>query len=337
MKSMPTTTASNRSPRWTAESSSKMLFASSIVVVAVLLLLLSPLTTTPTFETTQQQIKQLKPRSILLFSQSPHEFTSKVTDCIASSTCHILYHHVQKTGGSNVASRLYPVMESNTNRTTYESKDWCCNQKLVDRFQNDTQDYCLHKKLGIYEVTGTQFGAIADTCRTDNPSHTYVSLISIREPIQRTLSMIHHQCNKNFDKKNATEQAVCSRCQYSKRDAWFWDQFTNQTNAHSLELMQTIQTAAATVAALQSSSSSSSHDGQQNNGVNNNLLLLLDTVMIDSFFELLSEDLDIKIANGRGNKEKTHICNFGMTSSIIKDLYVSQMIYRGLLAGYNMG
>jgi hypothetical protein len=82
---------------------------------------------------------------------------------------------------------------------------------------------------------------------------------------------------------------------------------------------------------------------------------LLDNAMIDAFFELLeghellvssagdvSRTISAAAAStmsqhqpaARSNSEKTHICNFGMTSSMMKDLRMSQLIYRGLTAGY---
>jgi Sulfotransferase family len=245
--------------------------------------------------------------SFILFSSSPAFFADRIADCMDSDTCHILYQHVQKTGGSNFASRLFPIIEN----STYNSSEWCCNQKLVSRFELQPHDFCS-RKLGVYEVTAPQYQEIVATCRNLRPSDEYLPLISIREPIQRTISMINHQCNKNFEFKNETEQAICKMCRYTRDTAWFWKQFVDQTNTIYLELEQMLTT-------------------QKKSNQN---AFLLDSVMIDPFLKLLGRVMEVNVTIGKSNKQKTHVCNFGMTSAMMKDLLVSQMIYRNLVGGY---
>jgi len=53
----------------------------------------------------------------------------------------------------------------------------------------------LGQKMGIYEVRGDQYAEALETCEKQYgpKGHRYVGLVSTREPIQRTLSLIHEQ------------------------------------------------------------------------------------------------------------------------------------------------
>ena len=101
-------------------------------------------------------------------------------------------------------------------------------------------------------------------------------------------------------------------CRYTNDTQWFWKQFVDQTNTIYLELEQMLK------AQKQS----------------NQIVFLLDSVMIDPFLKILRTVMGVNMTIGKSNKEKTHICNFGMTSAMMKDLLVSQMIYRSLVGGY---
>jgi hypothetical protein len=250
-----------------------------------------------------------------LFSTSSFDFVSTLLDCVDSDTCHILYHHIQKTGGSHVASRLFPVFEDRS----YNSTEWCCNEKfLTQRFRQNPQDYCS-RNISIYEIKTDDFAEIHQTCHDIYPSRKFVTLISIREPIQRTLSMIHHQCNKNFDLKNPYEQAMCKKCAYVNDSIPYWDSFIRQTNTLYENLMDVMQ-----------------HQNLRlkQSGRNKPTWLILDNLMIDPFFDLLQNSISDNVTIGRWNKEQTKICNFGMTSTMMKKLLPAQAIYHGLVGGY---
>ena len=250
-----------------------------------------------------------------LFSTSSSEFVVTLLDCMKSDTCHILYHHIQKTGGSYVASRLFPVFEGRS----YNSTEWCCNDKfLIERFRLNPQDYCS-RKLSIYEIKTDDFAEIHQTCHDIYPSRKFVTLISIREPIQRTLSMIHHQCNKNFDLKNPYEQAMCRTCAYVNDSIPFWDSFVRQTNTLYANLMDVMQHRNLRLRHL---------------GRRKPTWLILDNLLIDPFFDLLEISISNKIIKGRWNKEKTKICNFGMPSIMMKNLIPAQAVYNGIVGGY---
>jgi hypothetical protein len=268
----------------------------------------------PTVQRTGET-KSVVTKSYLTFTSSPPTFVDAVVNCILSDTCHILYHHVQKTGGSSVASRLFPVVD----HREYNSSEWCCNEKLLDRFRLNPHEYCS-RKLSVYEVKASQYHEIMETCKHLYPSHEYLALISIREPIQRTLSMIHHQCNKNFDHKNEKEQSVCSNCTYTPESAWFWDQFTIQTNTIYMELLDMVQT--------------DTRHRQLHHLPTKLTWLFLDNFMIDPFLDLFRQTMKVNLTHGKSNKENTHVCNFGMTSSMMKELRRSQMIYASLVGGY---
>lgn len=258
----------------------------------------------------------IKPgRSYETFTSSPHSFVDAVVDCFASDTCHVFYHHVQKTGGSSVASRLFPIVE----HREYNSSEWCCNEKFLDRFRRNPHDYCS-RNLSVYEVKAPQYYEILETCRRLHPSHDYLALVSIREPIQRTLSMIHHQCNKNFGHKKEIEQSICANCTYTPESAWFWNQFTNQTNTIYRELKEMLQ-----------------NDNQQRLLQDQPIeltWLFLDNLMIDTFLDMLKLTMNVELTWGKANKEHTHVCNFGMPSRMMRDLHSSHWIYAGLLGRY---
>jgi Sulfotransferase family len=250
-----------------------------------------------------------------LFSTSPSEFVTTLLDCMDSDNCHVLYHHIQKTGGSHVASRLFPVFEERS----YNSSEWCCNEKfLTERFRQNPQDYCS-RKMSIYEIKTDDFAEIHQICHDIYPSRKFVTLISIREPIQRTLSMIHHQCNKNFDLKNPYEQAMCLKCAYVNDSIPFWDSFVRQTNTLYANLMDVMQHRNLRLKHL---------------GRKMPIWLILDNLMIDPFFDLIESSLSEKTMKGRWNKEQTKICNFGMPSIMMKNLLPAQAVYSGLAGGY---
>ena len=59
----------------------------------------------------------------LLYANDREKFTETFASCIDDPSCRILYNHLQKTGGSYLASKLHPILDENGKR--YNSNKWC--------------------------------------------------------------------------------------------------------------------------------------------------------------------------------------------------------------------
>ena len=166
----------------------------------------------------------------LLYSADPYKFASAFTSCMTDPACRIMYNHIQKTGGSYLASRLYPVLDENGRK--YVSKKWCCDTGLWNRFANQTNHFC-GLKFGIYETGVPMFANIIETCQQHTKKRKReIALITIRDPIKRTLSRINMRCNRSYKTLSEGRKKICQRCNYnySTADRKFYDHYVNQTN-----------------------------------------------------------------------------------------------------------
>ena len=320
-----------------------------------------------------------------IYAHNPNKFVTSFLHCaFHSDSCHIHYHHVQKTGGSRLASRLNPVL-SNPPGVKYSSKKWCCGDDMMERFYRDVNFYCNNNKFGIYEVSATNFTEVVKTCfnynnesaldlpgnghlqlqrrQHQNQKNELMSLMTIREPIQLTLSQIHHQCNKNFNQKSKEEKEICRQCSFQKNPDYFLS-YVEQTNLVYKEIRRSLPI-------LLDLFDNSDGDDDKSNDVNygidddniigssghdneiitkergkkalqrrisrhnSNQIMILDQADIDSFFLLLEKHapLGIMVPEGRGNEERTGTCNFGMSSVMMKSLKPALEIYRILTGG----
>lgn len=234
-----------------------------------------------------------------VFAQNTDTFVERFADCIQDEKCHVLYHHVQKTGGSFLASSLYPVL----NQLPYISKIWCCGNNFMDRFRVDKQHYC-DLKFAVYEVYGGQFEEVVSTCQDhyDENNHRALALVTVREPIQRTLSNIHQQCNKGYHKQSPEKQAICKRCSY-RQDSAFWDGMVQENNKVYSQLLYNLPVDS----------------------------FVIDSLMISNFLMLLERSIQQKIPTGKLNQERKDVCDFHMPSDMFKRLIPSQLAYRYLL------
>jgi hypothetical protein len=100
-------------------------------------------------------------------------------------------------------------------------------------FQN-TETHCVQNKMGIlYQVRGDEYTQVLQACEGNysEAGHTYVGMVTTREPIQRTLSSIHQQCNTGFREKDPSYQAFCRNdCTYDRSSEAFWQRFLDETN-----------------------------------------------------------------------------------------------------------
>ncbi len=259
-----------------------------------------------------------------------------------------------------MASRLHPIL-SNPRGEKYESKKWCCGFPMMERFHKNEELYCETLKFGIYEVLGPQFADVVKTCinhqgknssAADRKNDEIVVLMTIREPIQLTLSQIHHQCNKNFEKKSEEEKIICKKCSFETNPDYFLT-YVKQTNnvyegiASAVPELLDRFNKLSQYSNFYEGSDGSEKRNQTNGGDNwiatvlgsraeeSHRVMILDQADIDRFFRLLEEHSPpgIMVPEGRGNEEKTHVCSFGVTSSMMKALSPALEIYRNLTGG----
>lgn len=248
--------------------------------------------TTPAIRTTEN--------GRIIFGIDPTNFVEGFASCMEDETCHIIYHHVQKSGGTFIASTFYPLL----NNKAYNSQFWCCDYKFMPKFRANPEKYCK-LKLGVYEVVGDQLKEVVDTCQKvyAEQNHHAITFATVRDPVQRTVSFIHQQCNKNY-KRMKEYQPVCDRCSYYE-DQEMWDSLVErQINIY-----------------LQLSYSLPLH------------IYTIEDVMINQFLAMLETRLNRQLPKGAANAEKKQICDFHVPTALFKKFHDARMVYRELLTG----
>ena len=260
------------------------------------------------------------------FYRDPDAFVSAFASCASDEGCRIYYHHVGKTGGTTVETRMFDLFPPK-----FEHGTSCCGHTAMDRFQERRDDYC-DAKFTSYQVKGGHFRDIVSECMSDRSEgeaggvdggridgrpperRSSIALVSFREPIQRTLSSIHQTCNKNKSRRREETRAACERCSYDiEEDRAVWDGLIKRTNL----LYEGIALVSRMVIG----------------GVQ---VLTIDTVDVDNFFTRLRSALSPRwevSTSGVRNTESLSLCNFGMTSDIFRALTPSETIYRNLTLG----
>ena len=262
----------------------------------------------------------------LLYANDREKFSETFASCIDDPSCRILYNHLQKTGGSYLASRLHPVLDENGKR--YNSNKWCCGDGLYDRFINRTKHFC-ELKFSIYETYNVQmFADILQTCQQYTEKRTReVALITIREPIERTLSQINMRCNKGYNRLSNNKKEICQRCNYTS-DPKYFDHYVNQTNELYVGLEATIPTL---VTMLKKRNRVHNNEKVVHTDKTSSNLLILDNSQINSFFDEIEHLRNITLPKGRGNVGYTRICDFEMTSNMIYSLQPALDVYENLI------
>ena len=256
--------------------------------------------------------------SALFYHHDPDAFLQQFEECFFDlDQCRVLYWHVQKTGGSYIASRFYPVLN---NGSFYNSREWCCNEKFMKQsFWPNTEEFCS-KRLGVYEVRSHDYQQVVEACQSieknvpaDQRSR-YIGFVSIREPIARTLSAIHQRCNVHSAKLDAYMREACEQCSYEDhRYKPFFEKFVNETN--------------------------DIYSGLKHYLMGNNAIdfpvYIIDNEQIDDFFTKLEYKVNeefqdyfkrhkelnrvFKFPPGKSNAETSEkLCDFGMPSELIK-------------------
>jgi len=237
----------------------------------------------------------------ILFAKSASRFVEVFFGCLFDQNCHVLYHHVQKTGGTFLASTFYPIL----NQQPYQSHEWCCTDVFIQSFHTNFTEYC-DKRLGVYEVMGSQFEEVVETCHAyynnQTKSHRAIALVTVREPVERIVSSIHQGCNKGYNQSSPEMQAICRQCSYHK-SAVHWDGVVKSTNQVYAELNYELPID----------------------------WLVLDSLMIDRFLQLLEKRLPVPIQRGESNEEKKDICDFHVPSGMFKKLIPAKLAYQKVL------
>jgi len=291
------------------------------------------------------------------------KFNNVLLDCRKDSYCHLLYHHVPKTAGTLLAGLLHRVFDEDGK--PYVSSDWCCYEVFMDgKFNNNPREYCAKRRISILELWGKEFERVMEVCnQKDAPwnqkqqqqhqPHRYIALVSTREPIERTISLINYQCNgdgyENMS-QNLTWQSHCRNCSYvpGTTSEIFFDYFVNDTIKtyngiakyisleSSTDTMSSTTNATKEIQAVINEASKKRRENKQKRYINNKQIpvLLLDTTMINnwirSFDVALNKRIDLhpKITTNwyeaikvyEKNKKNVTMCNFQKTHHIIDKL-----------------
>eukprot|EP01084_Bolivina_argentea_P026895 50008_1 len=259
-------------------------------------------------DTKQTQISSTS--SVFGFYQHPQQFITKLSKCLLSDNCHIYFNHIAKTGGTTIETVLFSMCPPPTNRIQHS----CCGQKMMANFRAHKNEFCSAKftayQLPNLYTNHSYFEEIITTCmKMENI--TAIALISYREPIVRALSHINQICNKNHDSRKEVIQA-CKNCSY-KHNKNFWDKYISLFNIVYKNIYDDIQMI------------------QQMNNID---VLIIENIDLAKMFNDLNKVIsNVTIpSNVRKNQENTSICNFGLKSTLVKQLSDSLKLYRYLIS-----
>jgi hypothetical protein len=256
-------------------------------------------------------------------SQSQHKFVQVLSHCLVDSTCHILYHHVAKTGGTTMETVFQKVFDAPVPESS------CCHANLMSRFRKNKASKWCFSKFSAYQLKQTQdfhdvVGMCADlysnytnhNATQELVPHRAVILTTIREPFSRVVSDIHQICNKNPQLRSNQTLEACGRCSYQK-DVDFWDATAvNLNNRIYHEILADYQEKAA---------------APPPPGITHSLLI--DTIHLSKMFRGLRHAMNISNGvnnTGKQNAEIISLCNFAMPSAMMRKLQPSQDAYRNL-------
>jgi len=234
----------------------------------------------------------------------PDDFLAMFVSCIRDKHCHFYYWHLTKTGGTTITYNFKRVFPKIFKRNS------CCGDIAVRNFKKNVEAYC-HSKFSSFEVPGEDMRMIVETCMKINPRSSSIFMFTFREPISRFISWINELCNKK--KKRSVEwQRVCERCTYAPDTKTTLQLKIEQANKQYL---------------------SASYFTEMN--LKNVQVLTLDTKDLSGFLETPSLQSDFNVTSMLQNPEKKTKCDFGITSSIIRELAPSIGVYRNLTRGAN--
>ena len=270
---------------------------------------------------TLEQKTSSKPKNLWTYRLEPDAFSKQYASCLLDPYCHTLYLHIQKTGGTSVEQVLTKVHG-------YGAFHPCCDNKLINNFKSKPDQFC-NASFQSYQVLPNKFPYLLDTCQEIYDAsplpHRMQILVSVREPISRTLSFIHQQCNRNPNRRSKELLAACDRCNFdSDKDIWL--DFAYRTN-QEYEDVYTLM------------SSRVIQEGDKTYQIAKDLpVLAIDLDDLNPFFDhvqkFLPEEYQIRFRRKKSfNKETLERCSFHMSSEMIKVLSKSTKSYRNLTIG----
>jgi hypothetical protein len=203
---------------------------------------------------------------------------------------------------------------------------------MKNEFWPNVTKYCS-KKLGVYEVRPEEYLQVVQACQdfrendSETRRHRYIGLISVREPIERSVSAIHQKCNVHSGKLLPKTHDICERCSYDNdTDKAFYDKIVNETNGVFTGMKEHLLS-------------------DPNVDIP---LYIIDNEQIDDFFWKLEDLLNLNLRahkdyhfngtfhfpDGKSNVEKSDkLCDFGMPSVLMRHHRTSLDIYHWLWSG----
>jgi len=246
---------------------------------------------------------QCSTASPLNYKDRPYKFVEIVANCLDNEDCVFFYWHMGKTGGTTVYWYFAKVLsESNAHSL-------CCWENAMQKFEKNMQELCA-SKFSSYQVRGDDMRMIVESCVKLRPSLSAVVLFTYRDPISTFVSGVNQWCNIGFNTMSAEFKRVCHRCVYASDTREFFEKKVTWSNN------------------LYSSQSYITEMVKSNVQV-----LLLDVIDLSGFLELQSKRGGFHTTASRMNSGKTNICDYGITSEIIKKLSPSVDVYRNLSLG----
>ena len=192
----------------------------------------------------------------VFYHTRPEDFVGIVADCAFDDWCGLLYQHVPKSGGSTFEAYFFGMFPPDTEgtglsehlvmRTRFQNSMFWIDKNEKTGRTNDVsasnariEPYCGRSKFTSYQDQSRGYADIVQACLdgTKTTKRKFVSISSYREPISRTLSVIHQWCNKNFGAQTEKMKRACRRCSYpdpvvdqaGMDDKAVWDGVANMT------------------------------------------------------------------------------------------------------------
>jgi hypothetical protein len=177
--------------------------------------------------------------------------------------------------------------------------------------------------MGVYEVRSHEYQEVLRTCQdfrrnqlrnstseTTGRQHRYIGFVSVREPIQRSLSAVHQTCNVHQSSLRPEVRETCERCNYRvDGDKPFFEKYVSQTNNFYTGVKDLVH---------------SNSDGGDiplyvidNDDINDMFQQLENAV--NRRFKRDRSNMTFHFPPGKKNSEATaKLCDFGMPSSLMK-------------------
>ena len=192
------------------------------------------------------------------------------------------------------------------------------------RFRPNVKEICS-TRFGVYEVRAHQFHEVLQTCHDfqneilnnttettgNDGQHRYIGFVSIREPIQRSVSAIHQACNAFPASLPQLMRQKCERCSYDiDDDKPFFDRHVSDTNKFYSGLVDMLVPDSLSVIDIP--------------------IYVVDNDHVNDMFQRLETSIDRELSEqgsnttfhfpaGEKNTEAAiKLCDFGMKSSMMK-------------------